>query len=218
MKKIPALIIASLTVFSLSACGLIGQSANSVKSETEVSRPVVEDDRTLEEIAGPKTLKFFEEYSEEDGYTMTCTVNVSGSELSLLSVIKGDKSYVNVDREDGAYAVLVNGEDVYMLMHSSKLAYKMDADSVKYGSYIQEANSMLYGSTYSEGSITIDGVTYDTENYDGPAGNVRYCFLKDVFSYIVVDSENEYVAIKITSLSNDVDESLFEVPEDYKIR
>ncbi|MBQ7241346.1 MAG: hypothetical protein IJS35_01015 [Firmicutes bacterium] len=217
MKKILAVIVASLTVFSLSACGF-GSRTDTSSVETGISQPVVEDDRTLEEIAGPKTRKFLHDYSEEDGYTMTCTVNASGSELNLLSVIKGDKSYVNIDREEGGYSVLVNGEDVYMIMHSSKLAYKMDPDSVKYGSYIQEANSMLYGSTYSEGTITIDGVTYDSENYEGPYGNVKYCFLNDVFSYIVVDAESEYVAIKITSLSNDVDESLFEVPEDYKIR
>ena len=202
MKKILAVIIASLTVFSLSACGF-GSRTDTSSVETGISQPVVEDDRTLEEIAGPKTRKFLHDY---------------GSELNLLSVIKGDKSYVNIDREEGGYSVLVNGEDVYMIMHSSKLAYKMDPDSVKYGSYIQEANSMLYGSTYSEGTITIDGVTYDSENYEGPYGNVKYCFLDDVFSYIVVDAESEYVAIKITSLSNDVDESLFEVPEYYKIR
>lgn len=219
MKKIFAVVITALMV-SLAGCGLNSSenSGNVNVNQGSTSSEAVEETVDITEIAGPKTLKFMEEYNDEDGYSMTCTAGAAGKEIKLFSAVKGGNSYVMVEQEENSYIVIAKGENMYMLVPSSKIAYSTQINSAVNVNYMDEAEKMINGSEYKEGEITIDGVKYQYESYGSDIGEVKYCFLEDEFRYLTVDTNNQYIAIKIDDLTKDVDESLFEIPEDYKIK
>ena len=220
VKRIFAVILALITVFSLSGCGF-GFLERALEETEETQETVVSDEEKAEyikNIAGPKTLAFFEEYNEKDGYYMSSTANAAGTELTLTSAVKDGKSYVNVEQAGGSYSIIIKDDKIYMLEAETKRAYAVSSASIGFGSYMEEAEDMIYGSQYSEGEVTIDGVKYQYEGYTSERGEVRYCFLGKNFRYLTVDNGSEYVAIKVNELSKNVDESLFEIPEDYKIR
>ena len=220
MKRIFAAVFAALMVFSLSGCSfaLFDRLSGSVKETEAVSVSDEERAEYIKNIAGPKTLKFFEEYNEKDGYFMSSTANAAGSELSLISAVKDGKSYVSVEQSGGSYSVITRDGNIYMLDPASKRAYLMESVSLDFASYMDEAEDMIYGSTYSEGEITIDGIKYQYEGYKSETGEVRYCFLGEDFKYLTVDNGTQYVAVKVNELTKDVDEAIFEIPEDYRIR
>ena len=70
----------------------------------------------------------------------------------------------------------------------------------------------LYSSTRE-----IDGKTYDTEEWIVEGASSIMCFDGDNLAYMIGAFEGEEVVMKIIEVSDDVDDSLFEIPDDYTL-
>ena len=110
------------------------------------------------------------------------------------------------------------GEDMYTIDHASKMVVKMklqaDAQTIA-GAVIEESDVDM--GDLQTGTREIDGKTYDTEEWIIEGASSIMCFDGDDLTYMIGAFEGEEMVMKIIEVSDKVDDSLFEIPDDYTL-
>ena len=107
---------------------------------------------------------------------------------------------------------------MYTIDHNSKMVVKMplQADAQTIATNIMEESDVNMDEMKS-GKRTIDGKEYDTEEWHMEDGASIMCFDGDQLAYIIGEADGTEAIMKIVKVSKDVDESLFEIPDDYQM-
>ncbi len=224
MKKFLAMMVACMVALSFTACGGGGEDVATDNTSTEV---IVDDaDLTEEEkdiiegYLGTKTGKFYSRFMDGKMY-MEYEMEMEGSTIRAISATLGDKVY-SESIMDGisSGSSIMDGEDIYIVDHNSKMVIKMsaalnaDAQTIA-GSIVEESDVDM--NELVKGEMEIDGKTYETEEWVIEDARSIMCFDGDELKYMVSEMEGEQFIIKVIEVSGNVDEDLFEIPSDYQM-
>ena len=170
----------------------------------------------LSGFLGTKTGKFYSQFADGRMY-MEYEMEMEGQVMSMISATNGDKTYSETKMDGASMGVsIMDGEDMYTIDHASKMVIKMSlgANAQTIAGAVLEESDVDMGD-FKTGTREIDGKTYDTEEWivDGAAS--IFCFDGDDLAYMIGVFEGEEMVMKIVEASEKVDDSLFEIPEDY---
>jgi len=244
MKKLFALLLVLGMLFSLAACGGGDDKtpssaedkplASSQQQETpspDISQPDNKDNETptpdtqqggdpidLSGFLGTKTGKFYSRFANSRMY-MEYEMEMEGQKFSVISASNGDRTYSETKMGGTSLGVnIMVGEDMYTIDHASKTVIKMslqaNAQTIA-GAVLEESDVDMGG--FKTGTREIDGKTYDTEELIVEGASAIYCFDGDDLAYIVSSFEGQEAVMKIVEATDKVDDSLFEIPEDYNM-
>ncbi|MDO4562416.1 MAG: hypothetical protein Q4C12_01135 [Clostridia bacterium] len=214
MKKFLAL----LTIISLFACAGCGSENTSLPAEGETAPPISEQTVSIPEptgFAATKTGKFYNKFSGKK-MTMKYEMLYDGQTVSVLSVTNGDKMYSETLVDGYGSSSIIDSEYIYTIDHSTKSVIKMSlqaANQPSIDTMIEESDVSL--SDLVKSSRTIDQKTYDTEEWVIEGVKTVMCFDEDALSYIISEAEGTEYLIKILEISDEIDETLFDIPQDY---
>ena len=244
MKKLFALFLAMMMVFSLAACGgdddktPSGNEDNSPASSQQqeappsnVSQPDNKDNETpepgsqqgddpidLSGFLGTKTGKFYSRFADGRMY-MEYETEMEGMAMTVISASNGERTYSETKMDGASLGVnIMVGEDMYTIDHASKMVIKMSlqANAQTIAGAVLEESDVDMGA-FTTGTKEIDGKTYDTEELIVEGASAIYCFAGDDLVYIISSFEGQEAVMKIVEVTDKVDDSLFEIPEDYTL-
>ena len=213
--------------------GYIDRTANGVNVQlmdlfgtTSVSIMPVPDSDTQQDgdpvdlsgFLGTKTGKFYSQFANGRMY-MEYEMEMEGQKMSMISATDGSKTYSETKMDGVSMGIsIMDGETMYTIDHASKMVIKMSlqANAQAIAGAVLEESDVDMGD-FKTGTREIDGKTYDTEEWivDGAAS--IFCFDGDDLTYMVGVFEGMEVTMKIVEVSDNVDDSLFEIPEDYTV-
>lgn len=230
MKKIIAVLLTSALLLTAAGCGKEDETKNESSETTKVTQvafqsPEEEDDTTAEAVEYLKTqVPLFSKYLETRmQLPLTYEVNIETPE--------GTQFVGMYAKDDSTLAHVVTGTDgstETVIYTPEKLYYIIDADKTVYVSDYSEENakeavsaSMLRinaddakNSRYISDYDYYNNVLYKHEIIytDGYAeSHYFYDEATDALKYIVTGD----MVTEVVALSNEVDETKFEIPEDY---
>ncbi len=241
MKRIFALLLALVMCLSLAACGGGDDDktpsssdtppASSQQTPSSSSKPDApsstldpasgEDIPTPEELNGwlaTKTGKFYSQFTGGRMY-MEYETEQEGMTMTVISATSGDKTYSETQMDGQSMGVsIIDGEDMYVIDHASKMIMKMSLqasgqemmDTMLEEEDVDPANLVT-------GTREIDGKSYDTEEWVVGDGKSILCFDGDQLAYMIGEYEGIEMVIKVIKVSDQVDDSLFTLPEDYQM-
>ena len=242
MKKLLALILALVLVLSLAACGggddkQSGNENNPPSSgqQQEQNTPDLDDGENkgvedasdtqqdggttdLSGYLGTKTGKFYSRFADGRMY-MEYETEMEGQTMTMISATDGDRTYSETRMGGTSMGVsIMIGEDMYTIDHASKMVIKMSlgADTQTIAGAVLEESDVDMGDLKT-GTREIDGKTYDTEEWIVEGASSIMCFDGDELAYMIGAFEGEEMVMKIVEASDKVDDSLFEIPEDYTV-
>lgn len=242
MKKLFALLLALVMVLSLAACG--GGSDEKTPSNDDKTpsssqqqeqntpdpdpapdepdeTPVPDEDGDpidLSGYLGTKTGRFYSQFADGRMY-MEYEMEMEGQTMTMISATDGDRTYSETRMGGTSMGVsIMIGEDMYTIDHASKMVIKMSlgADTQTIAGAVLEESDVDMGD-YKTGTREIDGKTYDTEEWIVEGASSIMCFDGDDLAYMIGAFEGEEMIMKIVEVSDDVDDSLFEIPDDYTV-
>ena len=227
MKKLFALLLALMMVLSLTACGGDEKPAgnNDVPATSgQQQEQNIQDPDTqqggepidLSGFLGTKTGKFYSRFIDGHMY-MEYEMEMDGQVVSVISATNGEKTYSETKMDGASVGVsIMDGEAMYTIDHASQMVIKMslgvNAQTIA-GEVLEESDVDM--GDFKTGTREIAGKTYETEELIVEGGAAIYCFDGDDLAYIIGAFEGEEMVMKIVEASDKVDESLFEIPEDY---
>lgn len=181
-------------------------------------------------LKGTKTEKMLATMAA-GAYTMEISGEQDGAELSILTVVKGQNSYVASKSTLFSMVILSLDGTSYMLNETSKKYCKSDDSDSASASTTTTINFMdLYsddsdtdmGMTIEKGTVEIDGTTYDTETLASTQSGSD-----ESTSVLVFDKDGklaflgtpgttaEISYLKVTRFEATADESLLAIPADF---
>ncbi|MBE6007572.1 MAG: hypothetical protein E7235_00030 [Lachnospiraceae bacterium] len=223
MKKFLALTVALILMFSLAACGnetsatKENTSAETIADNTEI---IEEEIEIAEGWLSTKTGKFYSQFASGKMY-MEYETEMEGMTITAISATMGDKVY-SESILDGMStgSTIMEGEDIYIIDHNTKMVIKMssalNADAQTIAANIVEENDVDLNELI-EGKMEIDGKTYDTEEWMIEGAKSIMCFDGNNLKYMVSEMDGMQYIIKVIEISDNVDESLFDIPSDYQM-
>ena len=220
MKKWLILLLSMAMFFAFTGCG--GEEASPSDGDPvqqEAKAPEAEE--PVEEASGylaTKTGKFYSQFAAGKMY-IEYETELEGQAMSMISATNGDKVYSESKIGGESTGVsIIDGDVMYTIDHASKMVIKMalQADAQTIAADILEEEDVNLD-TMKTGKRTIDGKEYDTEEWVVEDGASIMCFDGDDLKYIVGIYDEEEVVMKVIEVSSDVDESLFNIPEDYEM-
>lgn len=227
MKKTIQMMLVLFLAMSLCACGNSEDKDNSPPKEDTViqnnENSLQQEDASQnnEELSAwmkSKTGKFYSQF--KDGkMTMEYEMEAEGMKMRVLSVTNGTKVYSEtiVDGQSMG-STLMDEEFMYIVDHSSKMIIQMNLEEDTQqivDTLIEEETADL--STLVSGTKEVNGKTYETEELLEEGAKVILCFEKDELAYMITEMDGEEYIIQVIQMSNTIDESLFELPEDYEV-
>ena len=144
---------------------------------------------------------------------------IDGQLTRMVTATKGDKAYMeNYLNGEATGCSIIDGKDMYVVEHSSKLIIKMalQNDLMTVASKVITENDVDM-TQLEKGSREIDGKKYDTESWVMDGDKVTMCFDGNKLAYIISDPGTGEAVIKILDYSADVDDSLFNIPSGYTV-
>ena len=225
MKKWLILLLSVTMLFMFTGCGGGEEPAptategEQVQQEEPAAEP--EEEKLPEELsgfAGTKTGAFYSQFADGKMY-MEYETEIEGQQMTLISATNGDKIYSESRMGDVTAGVsIIDGDVMYTIDHNSKMVVKMplQADAQTIATNIMEESDVNMDEMKS-GKRTIDGKEYDTEEWHMEDGASIMCFDGDQLAYIIGEADGTEAIMKIVKVSKDVDESLFEIPDDYQM-
>ena len=165
---------------------------------------------------GTKTGKFYSRFADGRMY-MEYEMEMEGQVISVISASNGDRTYSETKMDGASLGVnIMVGEDMYTIDHASKMVIKMSlqANAQTIASAVLEESDVDMGG-FQTGTREIDGKTYDTEELIVEGASAIYCFDGDDLAYIISSFEGQDAVMKIVEATDEVDNSLFEIPTDY---
>ena len=172
----------------------------------------------LSGFLGTKTGKFYSRFADGRMY-MEYETEMEGMAMTVISASNGDRTYSETKMDGASLGVnIMVGEDMYTIDHTSKMVIKMSlgasAQNIA-GAVLEESDVDMGG--FQTGTREIDGKTYDTEELIVEGASAIYCFDGDDLAYIISSFEGQEAVMKIVKTTDKVDDSLFEIPEDYTL-
>ena len=217
MKKILAILLSLIMVFSLAACG--GGGEEPAGGEEVNNQLENQEEQQQEEIpaASTKTLAYFQKFLSGGEYTMEMKTTAEGMEMTMKSAYKGDMIYSESEYAGQKSIMVMKDGYQYIIDHSSKTVMKMQVvdNSAVMDMFADEAAN--YETAVASGTTEYNGKTYDYEEFTVEGETVQYLFdgadLK-IIKANVMDTES---VVEIISLEKGADSKLFEIPEDYQM-
>ena len=193
---------------------LSGELANSAPDADQQDGEQVD----LSGYLGTKTGRFYSQFADGRMY-MEYEMEMEGQTMTMISATDGDRTYSETRMGGTSMGVsIIIGEDMYTIDHASEMVIKMSlgTDTQTIGGAVLEESDVDMGD-YKTGTREIDGKTYDTEEWIVEGASSIMCFDGDDLAYMIGAFEGEEVVMKIIQVSHDVDDSLFEIPDDYTV-
>ena len=185
-------------------------------------KPADEKDNTpqvsVSDFVGTKTGKFYSVFTS-GAIKMDYELVIDGQLTRMVTATKGDKAYMeNYLNGEATGCSIIDGKDMYVVEHSSKLIIKMalQNDLMTVASKVITENDVDM-TQLEKGSREIDGKKYDTESWVMDGDKVTMCFDGNKLAYIISDPGAGEAVIKILDYSADVDDSLFNIPSGYTV-
>ena len=231
MKRILAILLAAMMLFSFTACGNNDdnpsvneggesqvENQDSGGSSDESDAPKVEQSRTLdlyrEYFSGPYTLRvenYLKDYRDPEAKILS---------TKTLNVVDGTKSYSEIlsspDFESGTQTVVID-DYKYDLYHDSKMIIRSAVSSKKTGREMVVHDEAYY--TDMLGDVEereIFGEKYECEVFSSSGIKITYCYKGDELEYILANSGGVDLIFEVVELKKGADSSYFELPEDYE--
>ncbi len=247
MKKLSALLLALALLFSLAACGGDtevstppkddpapgGQQQTVNTPDPGADKPEEKPEAKPEEPAPPaqeeapvdlsgylgtKTGKFYSQFTDGRMY-MEYEMEMEGQVMTMISATYNDKTYSETKIGGVSAGIsIMDGEDMYTIDHTSKMVIKMSIGATAQtiaGTVLEESDVDM--GDLETGTREIDGKTYDTESWIIDDAASILCFDGDDLAYMIGAFDGEEMLMKIIEVSDKVDESLFEIPDDYTV-
>ena len=204
-KKIMILIIAVMIIAIIAT--IIGVVINKKQDYTET-----------------KLKKIYNELSSGQTYTLTMEENNNKTIMAK----KEDKTIIDQYTEDGHETTLIKDGNTYLILHDREEYYVYAGNNIEQN-ILEDGISELISKEFTKGNEKINGKKYSYEEYDGSTIfmltnalsldeqviKTRFYFDKDnnlVYVKTIYDGNEELLKI---SLSNNVEDSLFEIPSNY---
>lgn len=208
-------IVLLISLFAI-GCGKTSQPAQSAASSnaqnntnTSSGKPSVNSDNLGAKLSAAyadmmKNKKYFMKYKttmnfEGQSAEAESSVAVSDSNMAVTTTVNGIKS--TVISKDGK---------TFMLNDAEKTVMELPQDMQK---NTQQNNIETNGLTYV-GSGTEDNLAY--EKYSTTAGDIKYYFAGNKLVKISVENQGQNLVMNIIEMSNNIPNSMFEIPSDYQ--
>ena len=216
MKKILAILLSLIMVFSLVACGGGGEEpAGGEEVNNQVEN---QEEQQQEEIpaASTKTLAYFQKFLSGGEYTMEMKTTAEGMEMTMKSAYKGDMIYSESEYAGQKSIMVMKDGYQYIIDHSSKTVMKMQMvdNGAVMDMFSDEAAN--YETAVSSGETEYSGKSYDYEEFTVEGETVQYLFDGADLKIIKANVMGTESIVEIISLEKGADAKLFEIPEDYQ--
>ena len=217
MKKLIAILLGVIMVFSLAACG--GNTENTTGGE-EVNNQVENQEEQQEEKlpeASTKTLAYFQKFLSGGEYTMEMKTTAEGMEMTMKSAYKGDMIYSESEYAGQKSIMVMKDGYQYIIDHSSKTVMKMQVvdNGAVMDMFADEAAN--YETAAASGETEYNGKTYDYEEFTVEGETVQYLFDGNDLKIMKANVMETESIVEILSLEKGADAKLFEIPEDYQM-
>ncbi len=246
MKKLLALLLAAMMLFSLTACDLnnlmtqLEEVADNFESlQSGVNSEIDENDETPDtsqtdnqgdtetKVDESKTMDLFREIFSGP-YTLKVETYVKDFQnpdnktvsSTTLTVVDGDKSYTEYTSATNPNTVVTQlyiGEYRYVVYDEYKMISRSPIRKSDQGVVMVMKEEEFYADMIGEaGTREIFGKTYRTERFSAFAETVTYCYEGEELKYIIGDSGGVDIIMGVLELKKGADSSYFELPEDYE--
>lgn len=212
MKKLIAILLGTIMVFSLAACG--GNTENPSGGE-EVNNEVQQQEEQVPE-ASTKTLAYFQKFLSGGEYTMEMKTSSEGMTVVVKTSYKGDATYSESEFDGQKSCVLLKDDFQYIIDHNAKTVMKISAlEATVQDVFADEAAN--YETAASSGTTEYNGKSYDYEEFTVEGETVQYLFDGADLKIIKANVMGTESVVEIISLEKGADAKLFEIPEDYQM-
>ncbi len=217
MKKLLAILISLIMVFSLAACGGGGETP---PGGEEVNNQVEnQEEQQQEEIpaASTKTLAYFQKFLSGGEYTMEMKTSAESMEMTMKSAYKGDMIYSESEYGGQKSIMVMKDGYQYIIDHSSKMVMKMQAldNGAVMDMFADEAAN--YETAIASGTTEYNGKSYEYEEFTVENETVQYLFDGNDLKIMKANVMGTESVVEIISLEKGADSKLFEIPEDYQL-
>ncbi len=216
MKKLIAILLSLIMIFSLAACGGGGEKPTGGE---EAHNKQETQKQQQEEIpdASTKTLAYFQKFLSGGEYTMEMKTSAEGMEMTMKSAYKGDMIYSESEYSGQKSIMVMKDGFQYIIDHSSKTVMKMQVvdNGAVMDMFADEAAN--YETAAATGTTEYNGKTYDYEEFTVMDETVQYLFDGNDLKIMKANVMGTESIVEIISLKKGADSKLFEIPEDYQM-
>lgn len=243
MKKIFAALLVGLMAVSVTACSNSGtQTTNSQsptastveESKIELAEITKTDSTKDDYLTDTKLYKCFYEKAQNDAVRMTIKGDIESSGISMsisMDIQKqGDKTYMAMNMFGMDMKTISKDGFNYALNDSTKQYSKTALETSGETDNISDSISSITGSMkdikFIENGLSSEEDTTDYEKYSSGGSIMTIYFNGDDIKYIETEVDTSETSIESSekteptridiSVTNEIDESLFEVPSDYE--
>ena len=172
-----------------------------------------------------KIAKLYEDLSKEQSFSFTTTIDENNKEIYAKN---NNTAYTDTIYDGEESKFIIRDGNSYLLRDSDKIYYTYQNNEVNLNKVLEQLNE-IKDTELIEGKEEIDGKNYNYEEYTGITNfaikltddnnsedvKTRFYFDGNDLVYIktIIGNNQELLSVEI---SNDVDSSLFEIPEDYR--
>ena len=172
-----------------------------------------------------KIVKLYNELSNEQSFSFTTTIDENNKEIYAKN---NNTAYTDTIYDGEESKFIIRDGNSYLLRDSDKIYYTYQNNEVDLNKVLEQLNE-IKDSELAEGKEEIERKNYDYEEYSGITNfaikltddnnsedvKTRFYFDGNDLVYIktIIGNNQELLSVEI---SNDVDSSLFEIPEDYR--
>ncbi len=217
MKKLLALLLTLIMVFSLTACG--GGEETPTGGEEVQNQVENQEEQQQEELpaASTKTLAYFQKFLSGGEYTMEMKTTAEGMEMTMKSAYKGDMIYSESDYQGQKSIMVMKDGYQYIIDEASKTVMKMHVvdNGAVMDMFADEAAN--YETAVASGTTEYNGKSYDYEEFTVEGETVQYLFNGADLKIMKANVMGTESIVEIISLEKGADSKLFEIPEDYQM-
>ena len=220
--------IKKITLFIIIIVALIGIAIASIVISKNNEDTV---DSTPKKAETSKLSKIYEKIKENQNFTFSMEEEKEELKYKVSMLQRGTDACIDVHSDGEHTTTLVLEKESYYIMHDEEEYYVFADEEVDSDILISGLEEMAQ-KDYTTGKEEINGKKYYYEEYDSDGYNftifadinenskikTRFYFDKDQLVYIkniITENENQEEEIVKADISYEIDESLFELPENY---
>lgn len=228
MKKF-SIIIVFVLLIGLSSTGCSSPEPSAPEAPQETPAAESSPAEAPSEPSAPPELeeRLSETYAEimkGDSYTMKYRTisNIEGQmvEGRMTMAVDGEDYAMVFESDDISTTSVMKDKMLYLIMHEQKMIMVFPADTDQASEAAPEgpAGVDMEGMTYiGKGEDEFMGNMRPYEEYTVEGGNIRYYFEGNMLDGIVMTFDGNSNVLDIEELSDQVDETLFSIPEGYQM-
>ena len=145
------------------------------------------------------------------------TLTIAKKKGNVLQEVKSGEEKMSIMFKDNTTYLVAHDQKIYMKTEGRDESILPEEDETFLSKDELEA---LKTQEYKTGKESIDGKEYDYEEYYDSENEIteRYYFDGNELKYVKsIDSDGEEQIMKVLKLSSEVDDSVFDIPSDYKL-